>query len=223
MAALPVPRRAAWGAPAAAGRALVPREVFFGNPDVAWVRLSPDGAWLAYIAPVGGVRNVWVAPLGDLAAARPITHVTARPIGGYFQWAFTNRHIVFFEEHDGDENWRASSVDIRDGRIVPLTPARGVRAYVQEVSRRFPRAVLLGHNARDKELFDLYRVDVVTGRSELLYENHWFADLFTDSAFELRLGSRFLEDGSLEWVERRRNGAWRAFFNGGSPTAATRC
>jgi dipeptidyl aminopeptidase/acylaminoacyl peptidase len=213
MAALPVPRRAAWGAPEAAGRTLVPREVFFGNPDVAWVRLSPDGAWLAYIAPVGGVRNVWVAPLGDLAAARPITHVTARPIGGYFQWAFTNRHIVFFEEHDGDENWRASSVDIRDGRIVPLTPARGVRAYVQEVSRRFPRAMLLGHNARDKELFDLYRVDVVTGRSELLYENHWFADLFTDSAFELRLGSRFLEDGSLEWVERRRNGAWRAFFN----------
>ena len=35
MAALPVPRRAAWGAPEAAGRALVPREVFFGNPDVA--------------------------------------------------------------------------------------------------------------------------------------------------------------------------------------------
>jgi dipeptidyl aminopeptidase/acylaminoacyl peptidase len=213
MAALPVLRRAAWGAPEPAGRALVPREVFFGNPDVTWVRLSPDGAWLAYIAPVGGVRNVWVAPLGDLAAARPITHVTPRPIGGYFRWAFTSRHIVFFEDHDGDENWRASSVDIRDGRIVPLTPARGVRAYVQEVSRRFPRAMLLGHNARDKELFDLYRVDVVTGRSELLFENHWFANLVTDSAFELRLGSRFLEDGSLEWIERRRNGAWRALFN----------
>src|SRR2546427_3955279 len=74
------------------GRPLVPREVFFGNPDISWARLSWDGAWLAHIAPVDGVRNLWVAPLDDLAAARPVTRATDRPIGNFFQWAFTNRH-----------------------------------------------------------------------------------------------------------------------------------
>ncbi len=42
--------------------------------------MSPDGRAVAYIAPVDGVRNVWVAPLDDLAAARPVTRVTGRPV-----------------------------------------------------------------------------------------------------------------------------------------------
>ena len=198
----------AWAAVAGAPP-LVPREIFFGNPDALSPRLSPDGTRLAYIAPVDGVRNLWVAPLGDLAAARPLTRARARPIGGFYRWAFTNRHIVFFEDKDGDENWRAASVDVESGAVVPLTPSSGVRAYVQETSRRFPRAMLFSHNARDKERFDVYRIDVVSGRSELVFVNHWFAGVFTDSAFRIRVASRFLEDGSREWVEREKNGAWR--------------
>lgn len=204
----PGPLRAPWAARAAAGRALVPREIFFGDPDIAWARLSRDGALVAYLAPVDGVRNLWVAPLGDLRAARPVTRATDRPIGNNVHWAFTRRHIVFFQDRDGDENWRASSVDILDGTVVPLTPARGVRSYVQEVSHRFPREMLVAHNGRDKRFFDLYRANVVTGRSELLFENHQFAWVLTDSAFRLRLAPRFLEDGSVEWLERRSSGAW---------------
>jgi len=193
-------------------RPLVPREVFFGNPDISWARLSWDGAWLAYIAPVDGVRNLWVAPLNDLAAARPVTRATDRPIGNFFQWAFTNRHIVFFQDRDGDENWRASSVDVADGAVVPLTPARGVRAFVQEVSHRFPREMLVSHNARDKRFFDIHRVDLVTGRSTLVFENHLFAWIMTDSAFRVRLGLRFLADGSVEALAWRPSGAWVQFL-----------
>src|SRR5437773_7013788 len=80
----------------AATRQLVPRETFFGDPDVAWAQLSFDGAQVAYIAAVDGVRNLWVAPIDDLRAARPVTRVTERPIGFFFQWAYTNRHVVFF-------------------------------------------------------------------------------------------------------------------------------
>jgi hypothetical protein len=39
---------------------LVPREIFFGDPDVTWARMSWDGTLLAYIAPVDGVRNLWM-------------------------------------------------------------------------------------------------------------------------------------------------------------------
>ena len=38
--------------------ALIPREALFGNPEKAQPRLSPDGARLAYLAPVDGVLNV---------------------------------------------------------------------------------------------------------------------------------------------------------------------
>jgi len=43
----------------AAGK-LIPREVLFGNPDKASPRISPDGARLAYLAPMDGLLNVWV-------------------------------------------------------------------------------------------------------------------------------------------------------------------
>src|SRR5204863_9363517 len=66
--ALAIPWRAAPAAQEPAARPLVPREVLFGDPDRAWARLSHDGAWLSYIAPVDGVRNLWVAPVADLAA-----------------------------------------------------------------------------------------------------------------------------------------------------------
>ena len=37
-----------------------PREAFFDDPDVAAAYLSFDGASIAYVAPVDGVRNLWV-------------------------------------------------------------------------------------------------------------------------------------------------------------------
>ena len=195
----------------AAARALVPRETFFGDPDVASAQLSFDGAWVGYVAPVDGVRNLWIAPIADLAAARPVTRVSDRPISSFFQWAYTDRHVVIWQERDGDENWRASSVDIHDGTIVPLTPPRGVQSRLQQVSRRFPREMLISHNERDKRYFDLFRIDVVTGKSTLVCENTQFGGFVTDSAFELRLATRFRQDGSVDVLERR-SGAWVLFM-----------
>jgi hypothetical protein len=40
---------------------------------------------------------------------------------------------------------------------------------------------------RSSDFFDLYRINVVSGRSELLCENHDYVGLVTDSTFRLRL------------------------------------
>src|SRR6476620_1024342 len=52
---------------------LIPREVLFGNPQRAQARLSSDGKWLSYQAPVDGVLNIWVAPVDDLSKAEAVT------------------------------------------------------------------------------------------------------------------------------------------------------
>ena len=44
---------------------LVPRKQFFGNPQRARARISPDGSQLAFLAPLDDVLNVWVAPVAD--------------------------------------------------------------------------------------------------------------------------------------------------------------
>jgi dipeptidyl aminopeptidase/acylaminoacyl peptidase len=190
---------------------LVARKVFFDNPDCSNVRVSPDGLQLAYVAPVNGVNNLWVAPVADPAAARPVTRVTDRNIGYYFRWAYTNRHLVFFRERDGDENWRALSVNIDSGATVPLTPEYAVKSFLQEIDRKFPEEVLIRHNQRDKSRFDLFWINVVTGVSERIFENTEYADLFTDSQFQLRLATRLKADGTAELFEPRSDGKWVPF------------
>ena len=59
------------------------RQVLFGNPDKASARISPDGTQLSYLAPRDGVLNVWVGPVDDPAAAKPVTEDKKRGIRVY--------------------------------------------------------------------------------------------------------------------------------------------
>jgi dipeptidyl aminopeptidase/acylaminoacyl peptidase len=190
---------------------LVARKVFFDNADYYNVRLSPDGANLAWIAPIERVNNLFVAPVADPTAARPVTRVTGRSISTYYRWAHTNRHLVFFRDRDGDENARAFSVDIEGNAVIPLTPEGRVKSFLQEISHKFPQEMLIRHNQRDKRYFDLFRINVVTGESKLLFENPDFYDLFTDSDLQLRFAARLNAEGTVEWFERQADGTWQPF------------
>src|SRR3954453_18241653 len=197
---------------AAAEAELVARKIFFDNSDYGSVQISPDGRTLSWLAPINGVRNLFVAPLDDLTSSRAVTHATDRNVSAFYRWAHTNRHLVFFQERDGDENWRASSVDLDSGVTVLLTPERGVRARIQEVDRKFPGEMLFSHNARDKRYLDLYRINIESGESRLLFENNEFAWCVTDSDFQVRLGLRFAANGNGEVLERRPDGGWQPFL-----------
>src|SRR5215469_7793844 len=70
--------------------ALVARRVFFENPEYRNVRLSPDGKHLAYLAPLDGVRNLWVAAIDAPKDAQPLTRAADRDIGWEYRWAHTN-------------------------------------------------------------------------------------------------------------------------------------
>src|SRR5512147_1652666 len=96
---------------------LIPRNVIFGNPDKASVQVSPDGSQLSFLASLDGVLNVWVAPRDEPGAARAVTHDTGRGIR-FYAWAFTNRHILFIQDKNGDENWRLYGVDLDTGQTV---------------------------------------------------------------------------------------------------------
>src|SRR6185312_8075758 len=56
-----------------AGNTLIPRAKLFGNPTRTSCQISPDGRWLSWLAPRDGVLNIWVAPAGDMRAARVVT------------------------------------------------------------------------------------------------------------------------------------------------------
>ena len=102
----------------------------FGNPERAHARISPDGTRLAYLAPSDGVLNVWVGTVEAPLEARPVTTDRHRGIRSFF-WACTNRHILYSQDNDGDEDWHIYAVDLESREIRDLTPIPGIAARIQ--------------------------------------------------------------------------------------------
>lgn len=189
---------------------LIPRTVLLGNPDRAAARISPDGKHLSYLAPVDGVLNVWVAPVDDLDAAKPVTRDKLRGIRSYF-WAYTAEHILYVQDEGGNEDWHVFAVDLKSGETKNLTPLEGVRAEIEGVSHRFPEEILIGLNDRNPELHDIYRVNIESGERELIQENEGFLGFLTDDDYRVRFAMRFLHDGSNEVLEPDGDGGWKRF------------
>ena len=149
---------------------LIPRRVLFDNPERTAPRISPDGRYLSYLAPVDGVLNVWVAPVDALSEARPVTSDTNRGVRIYF-WAHTSDHVLYLQDKGGDENWRVYATRVRDGETRDLTPFEGVNAQIQGVSHRRPDEILVGLNNRVPQFHDLHLVNIVTGEATMVQEN----------------------------------------------------
>lgn len=172
---------------------LIPRREFFGNPEKARARISPDGSQLAFLAPVDGVLNVWVCPVDDLEAARPITKDNHRGITNFF-WAYTSKHVLYLQDKDGDEDWHVYSVELATDKIIDLTPLKGISAQIENVSEKFPEEILIGINDRgDHQYHDIYRVNILSGERELVQENPGFAGFLTDDDFRVRFAVTFTD------------------------------
>jgi dipeptidyl aminopeptidase/acylaminoacyl peptidase len=183
----------------------------FGNPDRASVQLSPDGQRISYLAPLEGVLNVWVGPTDSPESARPVTRDQARGIR-FYGWTYTNDHLAYIQDKDGDENWHVYIVDLASGDIRDLTPIEGVQARIQETSPQFPDELLIGLNDRNPQLHDVYRINIVTGTSELVQQNDGFAGFLTDENFNVRFALRLTSDGGSEMLRLTETGHWERFI-----------
>ena len=205
---------AAEPSPTAAGKdtGLIPRRVLFGNPDKAAARISPDGKQLSYIAPVDGVLNIWVGPVGDPSKAKPVTKDKFRGIRSYF-WAYTSQHILYSQDANGDENTHVYSVDLAKGETKDLTPFKNVAAQIDSVSHRFPNEVIIGLNDRDEQFHDLHRVNIATGERTLLQKNTEFTGFLTDDDFKVRLAQKYAEDGGTLILQPDGADKWKEFLH----------
>ena len=191
--------------------ALITRAALFGNPVRTQARLSPDGRYISFLAPRDGVLNVWLAPRGALAAARPITADKTRGIREHY-WAPTGRHVLYLQDEGGDENWRVMSVDVENGTEIDLTPLPGVQAQLVGLSAERPDVALIGLNDRKPEWHDLYEIDIASGARKLVAQNDLeFAAYLEDLKLVPQLALKTLPDGGGE-LFRRTPGGWESFL-----------
>jgi dipeptidyl aminopeptidase/acylaminoacyl peptidase len=185
---------------------LIPRSVLFGNPERTSPQISPNGSELAWIAPRDGVLNLWVAPIDgdsgvDWAAARPITEDKDRGIRA-FRWAWDGKHVLYVQDVGGDENWRLYDIDLESLERRDLTPFKGIHATIIGASKRRPSEVLVGINADNPQLHDVYRLNLDSGELVKEIENPGYAGWLADEDLVVRCAMEPLPDGSFNVLVR---------------------
>jgi hypothetical protein len=199
-------------ASAARADVLIPRSVLFGNPSRSGATLSPDGKLLAYLAPRDGVMNVWVAKLGDLADARPVTAEKTRPLREFF-FSPDGSKILYLQDKGGTEDFLLYGVDLKTGHETDYTPFKKTRVEIAGASPLVKDRILIGLNNRDPSWHDLYSLDLNTAKLTLLRKGDGYAGFVTDFNLVPRLAEKTNPDGSFTVEKLQKDGTSTKLFD----------
>jgi dipeptidyl aminopeptidase/acylaminoacyl peptidase len=156
----------------------IPLEDFFKNPEKSSYQISPEGGYFSFMAPVESRMNVFVQGV-DSKVAVQVTFEKERDVAGY-TWANDNR-LIFLKDNAGDENYKLFAVD-RDGKnLMGLTDFDKVLTQIIDDLPDNPEEMIIGMNRRDPQVFDAYRINIITGKMKLIAENpgnisEWMCD-----------------------------------------------
>ncbi|MCW8810939.1 MAG: hypothetical protein OQK64_08285, partial [Ignavibacteriaceae bacterium] len=207
---------------------LIPRQVLFGNPDKASLKISPNHQMISYLAPVNDVLNVWVAPIDKPEDAVAVTKDTLRGIRIYF-WSYNNEQVIYLQDLGGDENWQVHAVNIKTKEDKNLTPFEEIsgpdgkpvtmpngkvlrpRAQIQEVSYKFPNEILVGLNTRNPQFFDIYNLNLNSGDLKMVQQNDRLLGFQTDDDYNIRYAFENTPDGGNEIFVPDGKGGWKTF------------
>ena len=156
----------------------IPVRDFFRNPAKAYFLVSQGGKYVSYTEPYQNRMNIMVRSVAGGEAKR-ITSITDRDIASY-GWKGDER-LFFFKDSGGNENFHLYVVDRAGTKMTDLTPMPKVRVDLVDELLDNPTDVLVQMNRRDSTVFDVYRVNIVTGDTTMVARNPgtitgWIAD-----------------------------------------------
>jgi acetyl esterase/lipase len=187
--------------------------MFFGNPDIAAVKIAPGGDKVAFLSSWEGVLNVYVKELEPAdAEAICVSQVKDRPILSY-QWAY-NGNILFLKDKGGDENYHVFAADVsKPGEARDMTPGEKVKASILKLSPHRPDEILVDWNARDESQMDVGKLDLRDASLSTVFENtNNYTSMIPDEDWVVRVRSKMTEDGGSFFEYRAGEGAdWSEF------------
>ena len=141
---------------------------FFKNPVANAFTISPDGTQIAWTAPWHERMNIFVKDLLNNKVTR-ITNATSRDISGYF-WGGNSR-IIYGQDSGGDENFHTFAAPLDGSGAIDLTPFDNTRTNLLDDLENDEDHILITMNKRDPRSFDVYKLNITNGESELIAQN----------------------------------------------------
>lgn len=156
----------------------IPLRDFFKNPEKNDYKISPDGKYLSYLAPYNNRLNIYLQNI-ETDKITLLTKESDRNIAGYI-WGSKNT-IVYLKDNKGDENFHLFSVNLDGSKLIDLTPFENVKAGIIDDLDFSDTEILISLNKRNKEIFDAYRLNILTGEINMAAQNPgnisgWFTD-----------------------------------------------
>ncbi len=128
--------------------------------------LSPDGKQMAYLTNTTGTSQVWMV---DLPSGTPKQLTNYEDNVGFARWLPDGSGIIFGKARGGDENTQFFWMKTDGTGVRALTDDPKVRNNFAEISKD-GKKIYYASNKRNRTFFDVYSMEIATGKEELLYQ-----------------------------------------------------
>jgi dipeptidyl aminopeptidase/acylaminoacyl peptidase len=169
---------------------------YFAKPASSSFQLSPIGTYLSYREKDDNLKNhVYVKNIETNQVKRVITE-GEELVRGY-GWANDSR-LIYVMDKGGNEDYHLFAVNVDGSNQKELTPYDGVRVEILALLKDDKDHMIISMNKNNPQVFDPYKINIITGDIEQLYEN---TDLINPI-----MGYEFDKDGHLRGFSRLKNG-----------------
>ncbi|WP_285059431.1 S9 family peptidase [Pedobacter ginsengisoli] len=180
----------------------LPVDAFFKSQDKIAYRISPDGKNLSYLKLEGKNQNLYIENIATGKDKR-ITMLRDKNITFYF-WVSKNE-LIYYKEFDAGQQRSDLFIIDKDGTNErQLTNNEKNKVKVLEDQLIDDKYLLISSNKRDSTVFDVYRLNVRNGLTEMAARNPGnITDWITDPEGKLRLATS--SDGVNQTLMYREN------------------
>lgn len=178
---------------------LLDAALFFDESTVSRPQLSPNAKTVAFIKTVNDVPNIFIQSLEDGAKPYQLTRSSV-PIRNFI-WSTDNQDILYIKDNNGDENYGLFKISIansKEGKAeeITLVNLADARVSISDTIENDPDSIMITLNDRDSRFFDLYRLNIRSGKRERVFENNeGFTRFLTDKNGALRIAQRQADVG----------------------------
>jgi dipeptidyl aminopeptidase/acylaminoacyl peptidase len=165
---------------------------------------SPDAKQIAYLTNVTGTQQIWLA---DLVGGKPRQLTNYDDNIGFVQWLPDNSGVIFGKAKGGDENTQFYWMKPDGTGVRALTNDPTVRYNFGVVS---PDGKFIAYtsNKRDRNYFDVYRMDIASGKEDLIFQQDGNNNVVAvndngSKAIVSRDGEEFSSDNDLYLIDAR--------------------
>ena len=175
---------------------------YFAKPKASGFKLSPNGQFLSYREKDDkNKRHIYVKNIKTGESKRAIEE--KEELVRDYGW-INNERLYFSMDKGGDENYHIYAVNLDGSNLKDMTPFDGVTASITKILKDQKDYIIISMNKNNKQVFEPYKLNVITGDLVQLYENKDIKNPIQ--------GFEFDKDGQLRGYSKLLNGVTNEMY-----------